>query len=176
MRIWTLSSLSSTMSTVALIAAPSAQRSARKRTTASRMVFGRQGFDRYPSHPASRARSSSHAVSAMIGIIGRLRVRLEPACALPTVHPRHAEIHHDQVGTVPARERQGGPAVVRLEGLVALAGQDLDHDTAVVRVVLGNQYALCHPAALPERVPFGGSCERRAAAGKSRRGKPEDPR
>src|SRR5438477_83389 len=83
--------------------------------------------------------------------IGRLRVRLEPARGLPTVHPRRAEIHHDQVGTLPARERQGGPAVVRLEGLVALAGQDLDHDTAVVRVVLGNQYALCHPAALPPR-------------------------
>jgi len=60
--------LSSTMSTVALIAAPSAQRPARKRATASRMVFGRQGFGRYPLHPVSRARSSSHAVSAMIGI------------------------------------------------------------------------------------------------------------
>src|SRR5207245_7382814 len=72
--------------------------------------------------------------------IGRLRVRLEPARGLPTVHPRHAEIHHDQVGTLPARERQGGPAVV--QGLVALEGQNLDHDTAVVRVVLGDQYAL----------------------------------
>src|SRR5437762_4681075 len=142
------------MSTVALIAAPSAQRPARKRATASRMVFGRQGFERYPSYPASRARSSSPRRANAVSDdrdIGRLRVRLEPARGLPTVHPRRAEIHHDQVGTLPARERQGGPAVVRLEGLVALAGQDLDHDTAVVRVVLGNQYALCHPAALPPR-------------------------
>src|SRR5437762_13025938 len=143
------------MSTVALIAAPSAQRPARKRATASRMVFGRQGFERYPSYPASRARSSSprraNAVSAMIGISAVCGSALSRRAALPTVHPRRAEIHHDRVGTLPARERQGGPAVVRLEGLVALAGQDLDHDTAVVRVVLGNQYALCHPAALPPR-------------------------
>src|SRR2546426_4856135 len=40
-------------------------------------------------------------------------------------------------------EGQGGVAVGRLEGLVALAGQYLDHDTAVVRVVLGEQHALC---------------------------------
>src|SRR5437762_11069902 len=95
------------MSTVALIAAPSAQRPARKRATASRMVFGRQGFERYPSYPASRARSSSPRRANAVSDdrdIGRLRVRLEPA-----------------------GERQGGPAVVRLEGLVALAGQDLDH-------------------------------------------------
>src|SRR5438874_3576737 len=45
-------------------------------------------------------------------------------------------------------EGQGGVAVGRLEGLVALAGQYLDHDTAVVRVVLGEQHALCHPAEL----------------------------
>src|SRR6266571_4957409 len=49
-------------------------------------------------------------------------------------------------------EGQGGVAVGRLEGLVALACQYLDHTlttiTAVVRVVLGEQHALCHPAEL----------------------------
>jgi len=119
------------MSTVALIAAPSAQRPAIASRLAGALLIPRGERDDRD--------------------IGRLRVRLEPARGLPTVHPRHAEIHHDQVGTLPARERHGGPAVVRLQGLVALEGQNLDHDTAVVRVVLGNQYALCHPAALPPR-------------------------
>src|SRR5207249_7580700 len=80
--------------------------------------------------------------------IGRLRIRLELARGSPTLHLRHAEVHHDQVGTLPAGEGQGGATVGRLEGLVALEGQYLDHDTAVVRLVLGDQYALCHAAAL----------------------------
>src|SRR5439155_22493741 len=42
----------------------------------------------------------------------------------------------------------GRPAVGRIEGLVALESQGLDHDGAAVRVVLGEQYALCHPAEL----------------------------
>src|SRR5439155_331132 len=54
-----------------------------------------------------------------------------------------------EVETLPAGRGPGRSGRrPRLEGLVALAGQYLDHDTAVVRVVLGEQHALCHPAEL----------------------------
>src|SRR5205814_1892301 len=107
-----------------------------------------------------------NAVSADDRDIGRLRIRLELARGSRTVHLWHAEVRHDQVEMLPAGRGPGRSGRrPRLEGLVALAGQYLDHDTAVVRVVLGEQHALCHPAELlSAEVPH---AEQHGAAGES---------
>src|SRR5689334_17315362 len=73
--------------------------------------------------------------------IGRLGIGLEPAGCLPAVHAREGEVHDDQVGPLAPRDGDRRAAVRGLEGPVPGAGQNLDHDPAVVEIVLDHQDA-----------------------------------
>src|SRR5262249_5677709 len=145
--IWTLSSLSSTTSTVVLIAvAPSGQARGRNRRTTSRIVCGRQGFERYASHPASRARSSSPRMANAVKAMTRVSAGAgwTRGHAVAAVHAGRREVDEDHVGMLPPGELDGPASIRRLEGLVSLHGQNLDHDAPVVRVVLRDEYARRH--------------------------------
>ena len=53
---------------------------------------------------------------------------------LEAVDVRKSKVHDDEIGALCPGERHGRPSIGSLQDLIALEGQGLDHDPAIVRV------------------------------------------
>ena len=81
----------------------------------------------------------------MIGIALELGIGLDPPRRLVAVHDRKLDVHQDQVGPLRSRRRSSAScAVLRLDHVVAGAGQQIAQDLPVVLLVLDHENAFAH--------------------------------
>ena len=101
------------------------------------------GLRRKPSAMGLSSCSSlrmADAVTMMIGMCIEFRVRLEHARGLDAVHHRHAHVHQDEVGPLPARDLDALAAVDRLEETMAGVLEERAEKVAVEFHVVDDQH------------------------------------